>query len=247
MAVAASASFAAGISADDLPDSLRLAVAGGLKAEKKFEAKAGLTGWVMSDQGNQLIVFTTKDSQYVFAGNLMDASGKNWTKAYEEEHFTKPDFSKYWSDVENTKWIAEGASDADAKATIYAFTDPNCPYCHSAWEMVQPYLQKGLQVRWITVGILGPSSQGIAAQILSADDPLKAHLDHNSRFTATRGGKGIEATPEIAKTLKSHTDLMRALGLSGTPGFVYKDAKGNVIASAGLPSASAFEAMTGIK
>lgn len=235
------------VPAADVPAPLKLAVQGGLKVDKKFDADAGLTGWVLQERGRQIIVYTTADNKFLFAGNLMDAGGRNLTKAYEEEHFTKPDLDKYWSLLESTQIVKEGASDKDAKSIIYAFTDPNCPYCHSAWEMFQPFMAKGLQVRWITVGILGPSSQAKAAEILSAKNPLEAHKKHNETFRSTKGLAGIKVSTDMAATLKKHQDLMREMGLSGTPGLVYKDKKGRVATSPGMPSVAAFSEMTGIR
>jgi thiol:disulfide interchange protein DsbG len=241
------AAAVAQINPADVPAPLKLAAEGGLKVEKKFSAEAGLTGWVVQDRGRQIIVYTTPDNKHLIAGNLMDVGGRNLTKVYEEEHFTKPDLDSYWSQLEGTKWVKEGASDKDAKSTIYVFTDPNCPYCHAAWEMFQPYMAKGLQVRWITVGILGPSSQSKAAEILSASNPLEVHKKHNETFRTSKGVAGVKVNTEMAALLKKHSDLMREMGLSGTPGLVYKDKKGRVATSPGLPNAAAFSEMTGIR
>lgn len=244
----ASAALAQQPPSNESPEALQMATRGGMTVDKKFPAAAGLTGWVMQDRGRQLIVYTTADGKHLIAGNLVDVSGRNLTKVYSDEHFVKPDLDKYWTILgKDASLVKEGAADKDAKAIFYVFTDPNCPYCHAAWEQFQPYMKKGLQVRWITVGILGQSSKAKAAEILSAKDPLATHKAHNEAFRTTKGVQGIAVSDKMDKVLDKHQSLMRELGLSGTPGIVYLDKKGRVVTSPGLPSAAALTEMTGIR
>jgi hypothetical protein len=62
-------------------------------------------------------------------------------------------------------WIAEG----NGPRLVYIFFDPNCPFCHKLYQEARPWVGRdGLQLRWIPVGILMPSSAGKAAAILEA-------------------------------------------------------------------------------
>ena len=58
---------------------------------------------------------------------------------------------------------------------VDVFFDPNCPYCHELYEDLEPWVGKqGLQLRWIPVAVLAPSSEGKAAAMLQAPVPAKA-------------------------------------------------------------------------
>src|SRR5580698_3040556 len=74
--------------------------------------------------------------------------------------------------LQQTSVIVEGATGDKVKSTIYVFMDPNCIFCHYAWEAFQPYEAVGLQVRWIPLGFLKADSQGKAAALFDAADAV---------------------------------------------------------------------------
>lgn len=78
--------------------------------------------------------------------------------------------------------MTQGA--ATSKNVIYVFFDPNCVFCHFAWKALQPYVKAGLQVRWVPVGFLKPTSAQRAAAIREAKTPTQA-LDFNEQHFVT--------------------------------------------------------------
>jgi len=133
-------------------------------------------------------------------------------------------------------WIVEG----DGKRIIYAFTDPNCPYCRKLFDELQPYIgPRDLQVRWIVVGYLTSTSQGKAAAILAAKDPFKA-LEHNERNFGRNGDLGgIDEILPSARTigeLEKNYRLLQATGADGLPAMVVVDRKRGPTLIPGVPS-----------
>jgi len=93
----------------------------------------------------------------------------------------------YWQALTHTHYIQEGSKGP----IIYDFYDPNCPYCHEIYTWLQnPIHNKQIQVRFITVGFLTPSSAGKAAAILSAKDPLAALKLNENKFSTKGVQKG---------------------------------------------------------
>jgi thiol:disulfide interchange protein DsbG len=112
-------------------------------------------------------------------------------------------------DIDEATWIAEGKGNR----IVYIFFDPNCPYCHKLYEALQPQIAgKDLQLRWIPVGMLTPTSQGKAAAILQAGNPLEALRNNEDNFNFSDNGPGGGITP--ASTIKDQTRLDLAANLS---------------------------------
>lgn len=244
--------FAAGCSsaASDAtyPAAIQEAVDGGVSVVKNFPAASGLTGWVLEQDGRHSVVYTTADAKTLLAGVLIDEKGENLSAKYEEDHIPKPDYSGLYQQLEKTAYVTEGAQDKP-RQVIYAFTDANCPYCHYTWQALQPYLQAGLQVRWIPVAVIGPTSMAKAITVLSADNTTAAFQEmeknHGQEWTPPKDMS--EATqPEAAARVRANAALMQEFGIAGTPGLVWKDAKGEVQIKGGMPRLSEIPGITGL-
>lgn len=241
--VAASSAFAQN---EKLPAPIQSAVDSGLKFEKSFPAPSGMTGWVMT-QGptNTVILFTPPGAEVAIAGNMFDSSGNNLTKQYLSKYTPKPDYEKMWGELEASSWVAEGPKGKDAKSYIYVFEDANCGYCNLAAKALKPYIQAGLQVRWVPVAFLAPDSLTKAAALLTATNPAIAIEEMHANF-----GKKIANPPAVAPAIKAKIEnnakLMRQYGFSGTPAIFYKDKTGKVSAVNGMPSLSELPAITGL-
>lgn len=156
-----------------------------------------------------------------------------------------------WQELEKAPFIREGADDAHAKATIYAFFDPNCIFCHLAWKMSQPYLKEGLQIRWIPIAFVMPDSAAKAAWLITSPDPSAALNTGESGWkkgVADGGGAFLKGpvTDEVKARLKANETLFTKLGLDATPSFVYKDELGVVKTLPGLSNQHMFTMMTGL-
>ena len=107
-----------------------------------------------------------------FSSRIASSSGFARTTAgltlvYKWNAISKPLTEKTWKQLESSTWIADGSK--KAPRVVYVFTDPNCPYCNKFWSDARPWVKADkVQLRHVMVGILGPTSPGKAAALLSA-------------------------------------------------------------------------------
>ena len=233
--------------AAEYPKVIQTAVNQGVKVAKSFPAASGMTGWVLSKQGQYSIVFTTPDNKTLVAGLMIGESGANLSQEYAEKYIPKPDFSAVFKELEKTTMIVEGAK--APKGILYAFFDPNCPFCHMTWKALQPYEAAGLQVRWVPVAYLAPSSLPKAIEMLASVNPTSAFRVNEQNFGKEKNPPAkytASAYPAIAKKLEENAGLMQKFGFNGTPGIVWKDKSGKIMVKNGMPKLSELPAMTGL-
>lgn len=235
------------VAVEKLPKALQMAItSGGFKIEKSFKAEGGLTGWVVSQgPGKNLVVYTPEKGDVFIIGNMITADGKNLTKDYLDEHAPKPEYDKLWGLLEKSSWVATGTL-KNPKSIVYVFKDFNCGYCHLAWKALEPYEAKGLQVRWVPVAFLAESSVTKAAFVMQAknkqaafDQIQKAWGNKNAQFPVSPATATVEA-------IQANGNLMNEWGFRGTPATIYKNAKGQVEAKAGMFRLSEIPSMTGL-
>jgi thiol:disulfide interchange protein DsbG len=242
------ASISASAHAEDIPKQIQGIIDSGAKIIKTFPAASQMKGWVISKDGRYTILFSTPDNQTLLAGDLIDEAGNNLTEQYAELYIPKPDLTPLYSALEHSTFIAEGTQKVP-KTVIYAFFDPNCPFCHFAWKALQPYEAAGLQVRWIPVAYLTETSTEKAAAILQAKDRLSAFRENEQKYNVKNHAGGIKPVkPSSASTqqLQANSEFMHKLGITGTPAIVWKDAQGKIQMKAGMPRLFELPAITGL-
>lgn len=230
------------------PKILNQAVRAGVNVVKSFPAAPGLTGWLLSQGGRYSIVYTTADKKTLLVGSLIGENGENLSAKLEEQFVPRPDLTALFQRLEQTTYVTEGTAHAP-KGVVYVFVDPNCPYCHFTWRALQPYEAAGLQVRWIPVATLGPTSLPKAIEVLAAADKTAAFktMETNHGKPWSPSAQSAEAShPAIVAALRQNGELMDALGISGTPGVVWRDKQGKVQVKAGMPRLSELPAITGL-
>ncbi len=211
----------------------------GLKLDSRFAAPGGLTGYVgTTPQGRRIVFYVPRDGSVALFGHMVNAHGQDLTAEHLRRYVRDPEFAAAFKVLQSTHWIGVGAK--NPRHVIYAFVDPNCPYCHRLWQVAGPAAAQGVQMRYIIVGILGPSSSAKAAAILAARDPARALATNERRYRIEDGG--IKPLPLIPKALKAQLDsnvkLMLRFELNGTPGMVWKNSRGEIQTSNGLPPAA---------
>jgi thiol:disulfide interchange protein DsbG len=148
----------------------------------------------------------------------------------------------------HSAYVVEGA--APPKQIVYAFSDPNCPYCSLMWRALQPYEQEGLQVRWVQLAVLAPDSAGKAATLLQSPEggvAMKANEEHFDYSTGAGSIMPTTVTPAIRASLKNNLALMQQLGLFGTPAMVFQDSQsGKVEVKSGMPRPSSLGSLLGL-
>jgi thiol:disulfide interchange protein DsbG len=234
--------------AQQTPPVLERAVRAGVKVVRQFPAASGLTGWVLSQGTSHSLVYTTADGKTLVAGALVDERGQNLSAQHEDMYIPKPDSAAAFAQLEKSAFVAEGSM-KKPKSIIYAFVDPNCPFCHYLWRAVQPYQAAGLQVRWIPVATLGATSMPKAIEVLTASNKTEAFRrmenNHGSPWKP-QAGKTEQNHPSVAASIYKNGELMEQFGIAGTPGVVWRDSKGKVHVKSGMPRLSELPSMTGL-
>lgn len=133
-------------------------------------------------------------------------------------------------------WIAQG----QGRRKLYVFFDPNCTYCPLLYKNLQPLIAPyDLQLRWIPVAMLDPTSLGKAAAILQAKDP-KAALDENEgHFTpGTHAGSIAEDIPAdgTEALLRANEALLHQVGIPVVPTMLFQAKSGEAMVVQGALS-----------
>lgn len=242
-AIAVTASSSA---AEIYPKAIQGAVKTGVAVVKSFPAASGMTGWVLSQGGRYSIVYTTQDKKTLIAGALIGEDNENLSSQYEDQYIPKPETGALFQEVEKSSYVVEGTT-KNPRRVIYVFVDANCPFCHYTWMALQPYEKAGLQVRWIPVATLGPTSMPKAIEVMSASDKTAAfrRMEENQGKSWSPSDQSGEASHQaIAAAIRKNGALMESFGIGGTPGVVWKDSHGKVNVKSGMPRLSELPAMT---
>jgi thiol:disulfide interchange protein DsbG len=245
-AVAASAPGAAA----PRPPALKALEAHGLTVVGTFQAPGGLTAWAAYAGQQPVALYETPDGKHVIAGTMLDADGKDVTRAALEQAVRAPMAAGVWKQLEGSRWIGDGKP--GAPRTIYMFTDPNCPYCNKFWSDARPWVDSGkVQIRHVLVGILTPTSEAKAAALLTDKNPSAA-LAAYERSQAADTSKALASghahplgdgalkpldriPPTIAAQLQANEKLLASLRFEATPAFVWRDEHGQVQTRVGAP------------
>lgn len=216
---------------------------------KQFDTDApALKGYLLKDKsGKYGVVYTVQD--LLILGKILDANGEVVSEKYHTDNVPKPDFSRAVTTLEKDKMlVVEGKKSAPI---IYVFADPNCIFCHKFYDETRTWVAQGkVQIRWIMVGFLKPSSPGRAAAILAAKNRTEANAQDHAEFDAkTEEGSIAELQPipaAIQETLNSHSALMNELQFQGTPGLLFKDKNLQWQGSEGMPPVEQLAEQMGI-
>lgn len=209
--------------------------AGELRVLAQFPtSKDGLTGYIVQRGGYQTVVYS--EGGYLMLGPLYGPDGKNLSRQYAQQYQPRI-IGQVLESLDSDYLITQGPADAP---TLYVFADPNCIYCHQLYQRVQPLVKAGrLQIHWIMVGVLGPSSVGRAAAILAAEDPATALAKNESGFQpqAEQGGiTPMQTSEQLARVLERHRQAMFSIGGTGTPTIVFSGPQGLWRSRVGVPS-----------
>ncbi|HWK50114.1 MAG TPA: thiol:disulfide interchange protein DsbG [Steroidobacter sp.] len=224
-----------GASEPSRPEVIRNLEQQGVEIMGEFQAPGGLRGFAGVSEGAPVTLYVTPDGAHVIAGTLLNSKGEDPSAAEVQRLVVQPMSQRIWAQLERSHWVVDG--DAKAKRVVYAFTDPNCPYCHRFWEASRRWIQSGkVQVRHILVGVIRADSANKAAAILTAKAPSDA-FTLNEQRQAEGGIQGLEKIPaEVQAKLDENARLMEGLGFQGTPGILFRDETGVVQSRSGMPA-----------
>jgi len=125
----------------------------GASIGEAFDAPDGLTGYTVSFQGQTLAAYVTASGEHVVVGTLLDGDGTNLSQPVLQAAANAARPETEWQALAEAAWIADGGDNAEH--VVYAFTDPNCPFCHRFYEQTRDWIDAGdVQIRHVMVGVL---------------------------------------------------------------------------------------------
>lgn len=211
---------------------------GQLEVTKSFQTPFGLTGYVAHPKGSQqgMIMFTDSSGKYLIVGNVVDAQGENYTRKYTDQYVTNPMAAVAYKQLAAAHWFTDGSAKAPQK--MYVLIDPNCIYCHLLFKELRPLIDQGkVQVRWVPIGLIKPSSAGKAAALLHAGsdaDSVALLKQDEAKFNKQQEeggiaplqqGQGGMAVNMAFSRIQANNTFFKQY-LQGTPAIFYKDNKG---------------------
>jgi protein-disulfide isomerase len=137
--------------------------------------------------------------------------------------------------AEKSPFFEVGA--VSAKPVIWMVADPQCPYCHKAWDRLGKLVYaKKVRVRVILIAGLN-GSEPKAREILARPVPARAWLDSNA-------GTNIEVTTDknsqewqtASLYLGKNMETAKKFGIDRTPFLAYVGQDGSFYSALGLPS-----------
>ncbi|MEO6985850.1 MAG: thiol:disulfide interchange protein DsbG [Paralcaligenes sp.] len=234
------------VSAQELPAPIKALQEHGLKVVGELPAVDGLKAYAGYMDQQPYALYLLPDGKHVMVGSVFDMKGNNITREPLKAAIAKPMSERTLAQLKASKWVRDGS--ATAPRIVYAFTDPNCPYCHKFWEQSRPWVKAGkVQIRNIVVGILTDTSPGKAAAILEASDPAKALTKNEQNFASGGIQPSKSISPKLHATLLANKALMSELGMQATPAIFYEDAEGILHSAIGAPPEANLETILGPK
>lgn len=222
---------------EERPAVVRAIEAQGLEVLGEFDAPSGLRGFAGIAGQQPVAMYATADGKHAVVGTLVNAKGEDVGSEALQRLVSEPMSKRQWAQLESSAWIADGKS--DAPRVVYAFSDPNCPYCNRFWEAARPWVESGkVQLRHVMVGVIRADSANKVAAIYAAASPSEA-MERSERTYASGGIAPAATVPtDVRKKLDANEKLMIELGFQGTPGILFLDDKGLIQRRSGLPRAS---------
>lgn len=131
---------------------------------------------------------------------------------------------------------------------VFVFFDPKCPHCAMFWLDTEALRQK-VKFTWIPVALMGPGSAGAGAEILEAEDKVRAMSAHAAKIViAMRAGQrpplpsSDSGKPEDLANIARNSRLLKSFGADSVPYVVAVNGDGAVVYSNSGAQASAVAA-----
>lgn len=219
-----------------------------------FAVSEELNGWVIAFDGEQRIVYTTPSGEHLLVGAVLGAGGENLTRSHhrgsiEREGGTivrlKPDAeSQNVADLQRSAHFRTGSIGPN----VYVFYEPNCGAC---LEFTRRFGERDdVVLSWVPVEFMGATSAPAAAAMLDSEDAKATLLAWNEAKWGRTTSDFLSENPVSAERmtavrgeLRANSELMRRLGVVGTPAVVGVAADGSIGVLRGIPSEEEFSAL----
>lgn len=124
-----------------------------------------------------------------------------------------------------------------APITVYEVADPQCPYCHAAWDYLRPLVyDKKIKVRVILIAGLN-GSEPLAREVLSSAVPARRWIDSNAgKNLKVETDPNSQPWKDSMGYLDKNMEFAREFGVDRTPFLGYVGFDGQFYSALGLPS-----------
>jgi len=160
--------------------------------------------------GNQIFYFMP-ENEIIITGNLITKDGVNLTR---ESNLKKMAGKIAKLPLDSALKIGKG------KTKVVEFTDPNCPYCHRAFEFFDGGKDVTLYVFLIP---LSQDSEKKIRHIFCSKDKIKAYENVMSGKLDNNAPLNICNDKEVDDRVRTHRELAAQAGVGATPTFFLKN------------------------
>ena len=176
---------------------------------------AQLEGMYEVELGSGEVIYSDAKGEYFLLGQLYQLSDeKGFVNLTEGKmNAQRATLLKAIPEAEKVSFKAQGAE----KASVYIFTDVDCPYCRKLHNEVPQLQAMGISVEYLAFPRQGPSSATFKkmANIWCAKDKVKA-------MTLSKQGKSLENI-ECSNPVLAQYTLGQKVGVTGTPAIITAD------------------------
>jgi thiol:disulfide interchange protein DsbC len=179
---------------------------------------AGLPGFYLVTSSNYDPIFVSADGHYMIQGDVMELRGTTPVNVYDQAMITQR--KDALAAVDRHNLIIFPAAGGKARASVYVFTDVDCPYCRKLHAQVAQMNKLGIEVRYLAF-----PRAGIKSAAAGKMDKVWCAQDRNSAMADAKMGK-VDPGPQRS-SCKSPVPEQYALGVSlgvhGTPSVILED------------------------
>jgi hypothetical protein len=208
----------------------------------------GLRGFFVRSGPQFQVFYATPDNERLVPGVMWDASGKDVTRRQvaqipgaiptvvvggTEDRQTSETAAPVAA-LRLVQKASSGTVGPPSAPPLFMLVDPQCIYSIRALQMLQPYVASGrLQVSVIPLSVLDREDQGQSTR--SALALLSKPADQ--LVSAWQAGNVNDAPrPEAAERLQANMAIAQAIGLKGTPTFIWRKLDGTEGRLDGIPN-----------
>lgn len=221
---------------------LRLVAAGNITDLGRLH---GFDGYFVRSGGQFQVLYASPDGERVIPGVMWDASGKDLTRAQVDQVPGAVPTVEVSGATAAGKSAGRAALPLVVKAQfgtigpssaphLYMLIDPQCIYSVRALQMLRPYAEAGrVQISVIPLSLLDYEDRG-----QSTRSALALLSDPPEQIVGARQSGNVANAPssEAASLLSRNMAIAEAIGLKGTPTFLWRKGDGSEGRLDGLPT-----------
>ena len=202
----------------------------------------GFEGYFVRSGAHFQVFYATPDHQQLIPGILYDAAGKDVTRqqvanipgAVPTVEVTDGKTAASVSALPLVQKTAFGVVGKDGAPRIYMLIDPQCIYSIRALQMLKPFVDAGrVQLAVVPLSVLDYEDRGASTQAALA--LLSKPADQIVTAWQARDVTG-PASPDGKARLQVNMEVAQAIGVKGTPTFVWRKSDGTEGRIDGLPT-----------